>query len=96
MSNFLKTAWARMIEASERRAIEVTRRELERLDDRTLEDIGVSRALLAHGANAWPWRTDDEDVLTPATDDAPALPVRDADAPTHPVVNESRELDQAA
>jgi uncharacterized protein YjiS (DUF1127 family) len=32
---------------------------LNNLGDRTLDDLGFSRALLSQGVDAWPWRTDE-------------------------------------
>ncbi|MDO6460036.1 DUF1127 domain-containing protein [Granulosicoccaceae sp. 1_MG-2023] len=47
---------------------ERARRELLNLSDRYLEDLGFSRALLQEGAEAWPWRTEEDRpaYLTPA------------------------------
>ena len=52
----LNRIWQWLARSSERRGVEVTRRALLELDDRTLADIGVSRALLKLGPQAWPWR----------------------------------------
>lgn len=32
--------------------------ELSKMNDRTLEDLGISRALLSQGVKAWPWKSD--------------------------------------
>ena len=34
--------------------------ELSTMSDRTLEDLGISRALLSQGISAWPWRSNME------------------------------------
>ena len=47
-------------------AIHKTRRVLLTMSDRQLEDVGISRDLLAQGASAWPWRAD-----TVISDDQP-------------------------
>ena len=52
----LDAIWHWLSRASERRGVEVTRRRLLELNDSTLADIGVSRALLERGVDAWPWR----------------------------------------
>ena len=36
-----------------------THRILLQLDDRTLEDAGISRDLLEQGVSAWPWRIEE-------------------------------------
>ena len=45
---------------------------LENLSDRTLEDLGFSRALMSQGVHAWPWKTDqsltDQVALTNAAE----------------------------
>ena len=41
-----------------------TRRILLQLDDRVLQDAGISRELLLSGVSAWPWRIE-ETVNTP-------------------------------
>ncbi len=56
----LISIWQWLARSSERRAVEITRRKLLELDDRTLGDIGVSRALLELGPQAWPWRPESE------------------------------------
>ncbi|MGB1310957.1 MAG: DUF1127 domain-containing protein, partial [Leucothrix sp.] len=32
--------------------------ELNTMNDRTLEDLGISRALLSQGISSWPWKSD--------------------------------------
>jgi len=42
------------------------RTELLRMNDRTLQDAGFSRALLEAGVDAWPWRTTDDHAMLAA------------------------------
>ena len=75
----LSSIWQWLARSSERRAVEITRRRLLELDDRTLADIGVSRALLERGPQAWPWRPETEPaavatvVPKPRSEARPAL-----------------------
>ncbi len=46
--------------ANEMRAREIVRQEFMRMNDRQLEDLGISRERLEWGAGAWPWRYDFE------------------------------------
>jgi uncharacterized protein YjiS (DUF1127 family) len=39
------------------------RKLLLRLDDRTLNDISISRELLEQGVRSWPWRLPDDSIL---------------------------------
>jgi len=41
-------------------ALHRTRIHLLNLSDRQLEDVGISRTLLAQGITAWPWREDEK------------------------------------
>ena len=38
--------------------------ELNTMSDRTLEDLGISRALLSQGINSWPWKSSMEVAMT--------------------------------
>ena len=39
--------------------------ELNMMSDRTLEDLGISRALLSQGIQSWPWKSGTENIATP-------------------------------
>jgi uncharacterized protein YjiS (DUF1127 family) len=43
-----------------------SRRQLLDLSERTLEDIGYSRALLEQGVGSWPWRIAEGEAMHPA------------------------------
>ena len=43
---------------------------LEGLSDRTLEDLGFSRALMSQGVQAWPWKADTELAAETASTDS--------------------------
>jgi len=94
MKAFLLSAWQRLARTSEHRAVEKTRRQLLEMDDRTLADIGVSRALLELGSAAWPWNLERHGIEA----SAPSAPVSPAvEAIT--IVRETAEdatLDRAA
>ena len=36
--------------------------ELNMMSDRTLEDLGISRALLSQGIQSWPWKSDASNI----------------------------------
>ena len=94
MKNILAAAWRHLLGGAEGRAIEATRRQLLRLDDRTLTDIGISRALLHLGANAHPWQVEETA--------APHFRARGRAAPGNviagalPATNDDLGLDRAA
>ena len=75
----LISIWQRLARSSERRAVETTRRTLLELDDRTLGDIGVSRALLERGPQAWPWRPESEPAAVVTVVPAPRSEVQPLD-----------------
>lgn len=53
----MKKSFFTRVQAYFTRAANVkTRRVLLQLDDRMLEDAGISKELLLKGVNAWPWR----------------------------------------
>ena len=49
-----------LIDGMERNAQRQTRQYLLGLSDEFLEEMGISRKLLAQGADAWPWRINDD------------------------------------
>jgi uncharacterized protein YjiS (DUF1127 family) len=46
---------------------------LNTLSDRTLDDLGFSRALLSQGVEGWPWRTEEFRSPTSKAQDASAI-----------------------
>lgn len=46
---------------------------LNNLGDRTLDDLGFSRALLSQGVDAWPWRTDEVRNAANRTEDSTSI-----------------------
>ncbi len=78
MKTLVLNIWNALARSSEQRALELTRRRLLDLDDRALADIGVSRALLESGPQAWPWRPESEPAtvvtVTPVPQTAEARP----------------------
>ena len=82
-----------LIEGMERSAQRQTRQYLLGMSDEFLEEMGVSRKLLAQGPQAWPWRIDDEarDVLSQSTLNA----LNVAKAPL-PAANERNTKDKLA
>lgn len=63
--SFFKKVGNLFIEAQMRNAKVRVHQQLMRMSDRQLEDSGFSKALVADGVEAWPWRAIDESEQLP-------------------------------
>lgn len=56
MKTLIASIAVRIRASMQRAGYDRARREMLRLSDRLLDDVGVSRELLEQGVDAWPWR----------------------------------------